>query len=482
MTAVRAALYSVDTGQQTGWQQRDEDGRKTTKPGTKTKHAVFLADGEPFPDLGAASKVLLTEGNTDCQTVARWVKGRGLDAVVLGAVSAGTVPAVAERLNDLCREGTVLALCADNDRPGLTAAAQAYVAAPKLDCRIVLPSGREDEDMTDQIGERDLTGALTEPGVVFTLGGDPTCPLVERAEQYVKDCYRLKARKNPIKRGDHFRSRSYSVPPLRVGALRLREGLKGGMVGPPSSGKSAVALAAALEMARLPAGQEGEFGEEPIVGGCVLWIASEGEHSLPGRVAAWQELRDPEAFRTRTWPEQFGVITAADARDYGPGNTEFREEHLDRLVSQCEASGFYPRLVVLDTLAASLSQSGLEENSQSGMGSVDDWKQLVISKFQFGFEYGPAVLAVHHTGKDQDRGPRGHSSYHAALDVEIRVRNDAVEGAEFANEAKVFFSKNRYGDASGMSLFVLEGGGWEDPQTGRPSGVRAVYQQRFGRR
>ena len=50
--------------------------------------------------------------------------------------------------------------------------------------------------------------------------------------------------------------------------------------------------------------------------------------------------------------------------------------------------------------------------------------QLVVHADAIRKETGAHVLFVHHSGKDQARGARGHSSLRAATDTEIEVVRD----------------------------------------------------------
>jgi hypothetical protein len=73
-------------------------------------------------------------------------------------------------------------------------------------------------------------------------------------------------------------------------------------------------------------------------------------------------------------------------------------------------------LVVVDTLATTFE--GGNENSSEDMG-------LYISNMKYIQRYADTgVLIVHHSGKDQAAGARGHSSLRAATDTEIEVMSE----------------------------------------------------------
>lgn len=81
-----------------------------------------------------------------------------------------------------------------------------------------------------------------------------------------------------------------------------------------------------------------------------------------------------------------------------------------------EQSKFNVGMIVIDTLNRSLS--GGDENSNVDMGLFVRHVDLIRE------ETGAAVLVIHHTGKDEAKGARGHSSLLAALDTEIFVSGE----------------------------------------------------------
>ena len=91
--------------------------------------------------------------------------------------------------------------------------------------------------------------------------------------------------------------------------------------------------------------------------------------------------------------------------------------HADRLAATVKAaaaqSAFPCRLVILDTLARAMA--GGDENSgqdmTQAMQSIDAIRAATEAH----------VATVHHCGKDEARGARGHSSLRAAVDTEIEV-------------------------------------------------------------
>ena len=72
---------------------------------------------------------------------------------------------------------------------------------------------------------------------------------------------------------------------------------------------------------------------------------------------------------------------------------------------------------------------GADENSPEGMTSFVQACQRIR------LDFGCTVVAVHHGGKDERAGARGHSSLRAACDVEIKIAE--VGGQRIAELTKV---------------------------------------------
>ena len=68
-----------------------------------------------------------------------------------------------------------------------------------------------------------------------------------------------------------------------------------------------------------------------------------------------------------------------------------------------------------------MALAGGNENTSEDMGAF-----IALIKRIAG-ELGCLVLAVHHSGKDEARGSRGHSSLLGAIDVEIEIKREANE-------------------------------------------------------
>jgi hypothetical protein len=99
-------------------------------------------------------------------------------------------------------------------------------------------------------------------------------------------------------------------------------------------------------------------------------------------------------------------------------------------------------LIVVDTLAVTFG--GGNENAPEDMG------QYVANMKRIMAESGAAVLVVHHCGKDEAKGMRGHSSLLGALDGELIVERPADRGPRVMKAGKL-----REGD-SFADLFTFE--------------------------
>lgn len=84
-----------------------------------------------------------------------------------------------------------------------------------------------------------------------------------------------------------------------------------------------------------------------------------------------------------------------------------------------ERTGQSLRLIVVDTLNRAMA--GGNENSPEDMGA------FIAACDALAKELNCLVLVIHHSGKDQSRGMRGHSSLLGAVDTEIAITDGAAE-------------------------------------------------------
>lgn len=88
-------------------------------------------------------------------------------------------------------------------------------------------------------------------------------------------------------------------------------------------------------------------------------------------------------------------------------------EDADKLIRAIEALGVKVGLLIIDTLARAFA--GGNENASEDMGAF----MAICAMIQRRLDC--AVLIVHHSGKDEARGMRGHSSLFGAIDAELEV-------------------------------------------------------------
>ena len=206
----------------------------------------------------------------------------------------------------------------------------------------------------------------------------------------------------PDSRAAHFRGRLKTHDAIEVqrGTGGLVKGLIGeqslcAIYGPSNTGKTFLALDLAEH---LSAGLDW-CGRRINAARPVLYLAAEGGVSLENRVAAIcqekQELATNQNFHLLSVP-----INLIQDRD--------------ELV---RALDFVPGAIFIDTLAQAFQG---DENSGREMGEFLSACEKLRDRFRC------AVIVIHHTGKDQAKGARGHSSLRAALDTELAL--DQADG------------------------------------------------------
>ena len=144
--------------------------------------------------------------------------------------------------------------------------------------------------------------------------------------------------------------------------------------------------------------------DRPIERCDVLYIAGEGVAGLKPRLAAWLQHHGV----TGPVPGFRVVPLAVNLMD--------RIEAQRLVLTMAEANkadGFSPKLIIIDTLHRSMP--GADENSAKDVGTIIGNMALVQR------EIGCACLAVHHAGKDTERGARGSSGIPGAADTLVRV-------------------------------------------------------------
>ncbi len=161
--------------------------------------------------------------------------------------------------------------------------------------------------------------------------------------------------------------------------------------------------------------------------GTVVYIAAEAGTSALRRFSAWRNHILAESHEDRV---PLAIVTRG-ANLLDPGE-------VDSLIQQITPDR--PALVVIDTLSRSIA--GGDENSSQ------DMTQAIGCADRIRDELGSSVLFVHHSGKDQAKGARGHSALFAAADTVIAV-NDYTATVEKSRDGES-------GAAYGFKLRVIE--------------------------
>lgn len=189
--------------------------------------------------------------------------------------------------------------------------------------------------------------------------------------------------------------------------------------GGPGSGKTFFMLDAAGAIVRSHA-----FYKRRTRGGLVFYIAGEG--SLGLRVRAYMQehgLTDADMDSMRVLESGVNLLDPdADVNDL--------------ICSMQDASEGEPvRMIVIDTLARSMP--GGNENAAEDMGAV------VANAAKLAGAFDCLLVFVHHSGKDETKGSRGHSSLKGAADCEISiarsgdVRTVKVEKLRDGNDGEI---------------------------------------------
>lgn len=143
--------------------------------------------------------------------------------------------------------------------------------------------------------------------------------------------------------------------------------------------------------------------------GAVIYCALEGSHGIRNRIAAF---REEHGLQGHDIP--FAVIPIAMNLLDPDADTGKLIRTIQEVAKQL--SPLPVRLIFIDTLSRGIA--GGNENAPDDMGA------LVTNGARIQQETGAAVAWVHHTGKDQAKGARGHSLLRAATDTEIEITAD----------------------------------------------------------
>jgi hypothetical protein len=163
---------------------------------------------------------------------------------------------------------------------------------------------------------------------------------------------------------------------------------------PSQMGKSFVVIDLGGAIAK---GQERWFGHRIKQPRRVLYIALEGAAGIKQRLDAYAKKYGPPAGLS-VMPTDFDLREPAE---------------VELLIAAISATEWRGGVIFIDTLAQAMG--GGNENSPDDMG------KLVIGLQRLQRHTGGMVVMVHHEGKDESKGMRGHTSLKGAIDVAIWV-------------------------------------------------------------
>lgn len=208
----------------------------------------------------------------------------------------------------------------------------------------------------------------------------------------------------------------------------LLEGAMSVTYGESNSGKTFFATDLALHIAC-----GWKWNDRETERGGVIYCALEGAHGIRNRIAAFRQEHGISDYDL-----PFGVIPVTMDMIAPGGDT-------DKLIRTIRSVGkklaMPVKAVWMDTLSRAMA--GGNENAPDDMGA------LVTNGTLIQQQTGAHVGWVHHSGKDQAKGARGHSLLRAATDTEIEI---TVEGPQ--RLARV--SKQRDLECSGEFAFTLK--------------------------
>lgn len=181
--------------------------------------------------------------------------------------------------------------------------------------------------------------------------------------------------------------------------------------GREKSGKTFLALNMVLSIAsgeRFWQALPGRKIQDASRDGIIIYISAEGTAGFRMRKKAHALFKgwSPEMMKSVRF---FDIQAAPNMRN---------PSDLRDLITEISRTGRKISAIVIDTLARTLC--GNENDGQEVTEYINSCDHLSR-------EFKTLVVLVHHLGKDNEKGLRGHSSLPAAVDVEIRVeRHDDV--------------------------------------------------------
>lgn len=381
-------------GQITGAQLIDPQGCKRMLTGSKLKASYVALRHD---DALQPERIIITEGVATGLAVATFTTGS-----VFAALSATNLRAVALGLRSQYPDVQIV-IAGDQDcetgqmlNPGRHHAQNAALAVHGF---VTLPPTDQKADWDDhrrQVGN-------VQARVDFEAGiYSPTPPDPDGADNPAKEA------------ADTCNGRFHTTLPIRCGSegydARQDYIIKGllpcnalaSIYGPSGSYKSFLAIDWACRVATgLP------WAARKVARGAVIYVVGEGGIGVARRIRAWEQA----CYQGQRITSLFRI----DCPVFPASPESLRE--VFEAIAHIQGQSRQPiRLIVLDTLARCFG--GSDENAARDMGAFIQGCDILKART------GAAVLIIHHSGKDQDKGARGSSAFRAALDAEFHVRRE----------------------------------------------------------
>lgn len=132
--------------------------------------------------------------------------------------------------------------------------------------------------------------------------------------------------------------------------------------------------------------------------GSVVYLVGEGVRGLPNRIDAWERRHGPVPSGSfHTVPLAANLLRGDEA------------DRLERTLADVQDL----RLIVFDTYARHMP--GGDENGPRDSGTV------IAAIDRLRQNHNATALVIHHSGKDESKGERGHTSLPGAADVRMRL-------------------------------------------------------------
>lgn len=181
----------------------------------------------------------------------------------------------------------------------------------------------------------------------------------------------------------------------------LTNGAMSVVYGPSNCGKTFFVLDMALHVAWGRSWREREIDK-----GAVVYLSLEGAQGVRNRISAFRKHHGIDDLPFIAMPKPVNLLD--DKADVAA---------VIQLVEHVgHKTGLDVRLVIVDTLSRAMA--GGNENSP------EDMTALIGNCDRVRDATGAHLCIVHHSGKDEAKGARGHSSLRAATDTEIEIKRD----------------------------------------------------------